>query len=68
MSDDVIDSRLAAELLQRQAELQAGAGEVLADLDVLRMLAPAGDVTLVGSYVTGLMSQPDIDVNVVCDV
>ena len=67
MSDDVIDSRLAAELLQRQAELQATAGDVLADLDLVRVLSQAGDVTLVGSYVTGLMSQPDIDVNVVCD-
>ena len=67
MSEDVIDTRLAAELLQRQAALQARAGDVLADLALVRVLTQAGDVTLVGSYVTGLMSQPDIDVNVVCD-
>jgi hypothetical protein len=57
-----------AVLLARQASLQARAGEVLEDLDLVRVLGAIGEVMLVGSVRTGLMTWPDIDVNVLCHV
>jgi hypothetical protein len=51
-----------AELLARQDRLQAEACDFLELHRVERLLAPAGRVVLVGSYVTGLMVWPDLDV------
>ena len=34
---------------------------MLADLDLLKLLAHCGQVTLVGSAATGLLVQPDVD-------
>jgi hypothetical protein len=48
------------ELLARQVALQGEASEVLAELD----LADIGPVHLAGSYVSGLMVWPDLDVMV----
>jgi hypothetical protein len=46
----------------RQAALQAEAAEVLAELDLAAILADIGPVHLTGSYVSGLMCWPDLDV------
>jgi hypothetical protein len=48
------------ELNDRQAVLQAEAGDVLAGLG----LPPVGPVHLTGSYVSGLMCWPDLDIMV----
>src|SRR5690349_1923523 len=48
------------ELLARQVALQGAASELLAELD----LADLGPVHLAGSYVSGLMVWPDLDVMV----
>lgn len=68
MADDVLDPALAEQLLARQALLQAQAADVLADLELIALLSSAGEAALVGSAAMGLMTQPDIDVSVVCDV
>lgn len=62
------DHEMDAALLARQATLQARAGEVITDLDLMRVLGAIGEVMLVGSVRTGLMTWPDIDVNVLCRV
>jgi hypothetical protein len=62
LSDDAISDEAVRALLLRQEALQTRAGAVLADLDLINLLAPHGQVTLVGSAATGLMVQPDIDV------
>jgi hypothetical protein len=49
------------ELTARQAVLQVEAGDVLASLD---LPATVGPVHLTGSYVSGLMCWPDLDVMV----
>jgi hypothetical protein len=51
----------ASELLVRQERLQAEATAFLAAHQVELMLAQAGRVLLVGSYVTGLMVWRDLD-------
>lgn len=48
----------------RQAALQAEAAAILAQLDLQATLADVGTVLLAGSYVSGLMSWPDLDVMV----
>lgn len=63
--DHPIGDEAAHELLRRQDALQAQAAAVLADLDLIDLLSPHGQVTLVGSAATGLMVQPDIDICVV---
>jgi hypothetical protein len=50
------------ELLTRQAALQAEASQVLAELDLGRLLADVGPVLVVGSYLSGLMCWRDLDV------
>jgi hypothetical protein len=55
-----------AELLERQAALQAEADIVLADMGIVRLLEPIGDVVRVGSSVLGLMVSRDIDLHVYC--
>src|SRR5262245_63921644 len=52
------------DLLARQAELQAEATAVLADLDLPAITAERGPMLLAGSYVSGLMCWPDLDVMV----
>jgi hypothetical protein len=52
------------ELDTRQTALQAEAAALLADLGVQEILADVGPVLLAGSYVSGLMSWPDLDVMV----
>jgi hypothetical protein len=59
-----VDATYAAELLHRQNALQAEAERVLAALDIVAMLEPAGPVVFNGSYVTGLMVWRDLDVSV----
>lgn len=46
----------------RQAALQAEAAELLAEPALAGILAGAGPVHLTGSYVSGLMCWPDLDV------
>jgi hypothetical protein len=58
------DAVRAAELLRRQEELQAEAGEVIDDLDLLGVLGRAGSVRPIGSSVTGLMVWRDLDLQV----
>jgi hypothetical protein len=52
------------ELLARQASLQAEAAAVLVDLDLAATVAGIGPMLLAGSYVSGLMCWPDLDVMV----
>jgi hypothetical protein len=51
-----------AHLLQRQGRLQTEAARVIADLDLMTLLGPAGRVEQVGSVVSGLMVWRDIDI------
>lgn len=53
-----------ADLLARQDTLQAQAEALLADLDLAKLTADIGPVSLAGSYVSGLMSWPEVDVMV----
>lgn len=59
-----LDPVRASELWRRQEELQAEAERVIADLDLLDVLARAGEVRLIGSSVTGLMVWRDLDLQV----
>jgi hypothetical protein len=54
------------ELLDRQVALQAEAATVVADLDLLRVLAAIGRPVRTGSSVLGLMVARDIDVTSLC--
>jgi hypothetical protein len=54
------------ELFARQAALQAEAGGVMADLDLLALLRTVGHPTHTGSSALGLMVGRDIDVTTVC--
>jgi hypothetical protein len=56
-----LDDDYAAELLQRQAALQAEAGQVIAALDVPAHLSRAGGMEQIGSSVSGLMVWRDLD-------
>jgi hypothetical protein len=67
MSGDTLDPALAAELLQRQAALQAEAHEVMDDLALLETLAAVGRPIALGSLALGLMAWRDIDLNILCD-
>lgn len=59
-----MDATYAAELLSRQNALQAEGKRVLAALNIVSMLAPAGPIVFNGSYVTGLMVWRDLDMSV----
>jgi hypothetical protein len=50
------------QLLRRQAALQAEAADVLATLDLGGLFRDIGPITVVGSYVSGLMCWRDLDV------
>jgi hypothetical protein len=56
----------ADELLRRQAELQAEARAVEADLQLDELLGQIGQVNRVGSAALGLMVWRDVDLTVVC--
>ena len=62
-----LEPSYATELLQRQEALQAEAHTVLAGLDLMALLACAGQPVLVGSTALGLMTWRDIDVEVYCN-
>jgi hypothetical protein len=51
-------------LWARQTALQAQAAAILADLDMAAIVADVGPMLLTGSYVSGLMCWPDLDVMV----
>lgn len=61
------DPETAAALLARQTALQLQAGDVIAELDLIRLLMPFGRAMPVGSVATGLMTWRDIDIHVLCD-
>src|SRR5689334_11295098 len=52
------------DLWTRQLALQAEAAAILADLDLAGLVADVGPMLLAGSYVSGLMCWPDLDVMV----
>jgi hypothetical protein len=54
------------DLLRKQAELQAEALAVEADLGLEELLSPIGEVNRVGSAALGLMVWRDLDLTVVC--
>ena len=56
----------ADDLLRKQADLQAEARAVEADLGLEELLAAIGEVNLVGSAALGLMVWRDLDLTVVC--
>ena len=60
-----LDTAYAEELLRRQDALQAEATRVIAELDLMSLLARAGRAEQVGSVVSGLMVWRDIDVGTV---
>jgi hypothetical protein len=57
----------ADDLLRKQAELQAEAQTVEADLGLHALLAPIGQINRVGSAALGLMVWRDLDLTVVCE-
>jgi len=61
-----LDPAYARDLLHRQDALQAGAGQVIAELDLVVLLSQAGRVEQVGSSVSGLMVWRDLDFSVLC--
>ena len=67
MAPDEVDRAYQATLLERQAQLQAEADRVLADLGLPGLLHRAGRPVQVGSAVMGLMVWRDVDFNVLCD-
>jgi hypothetical protein len=64
LNDRMLPPAPDEELSARQAALQAEAAAVLADLDLAGIVADIGRLLLTGSYVSGLMSWPDLDVMV----
>src|SRR2546430_2215948 len=52
------------DLLARQAALQEQGREVLARLDLDTLVADVGPLLVTGSFVSGLMSWPEVDVMV----
>lgn len=60
----VMRSTSDEDLWARQAALQAEAGAVLADLDLTTIVADVGPMLLTGSYISGLMCWPDLDIMV----
>jgi hypothetical protein len=66
MNASRLDAAYTAELLDRQAILQAEAHQVLVDLDLLARLSHLGHAEHIGSSVSGLMVWRDIDVGARC--
>lgn len=65
MRDGALDKAYVEQLLSRQDALQAEASRLIADLDLMSLLARAGRAEQVGSFVSGLMVWRDIDVGAV---
>ena len=65
MRDGRLDTAYVEQLLRRQDALQAEASRVIADLDLMSILARAGRAEQVGSLVSGLMVWRDIDIGAV---
>src|SRR5881296_3533201 len=65
MRDGGLDTAYVEQLLRRQDALQAEASRVIADLDLMSLLARAGRAEQVGSLVSGLMVWRDIDIGAV---
>jgi len=65
MRDGGLDTAYVEQLLRRQDALQAEASRVIADLDLMSILARAGRAEQVGSLVSGLMVWRDIDIGAV---
>jgi hypothetical protein len=63
---ETLTSEYAAELLRRQDALQAEAGIVLEDLELVKLLSQLGKPVQLGSSALGLMVWPDIDITVSC--
>jgi len=61
MRDGGLDTAYVEQLLRRQDALQAEASRVIADLDLMSLLARAGRAEQVGSLVSGLMVWRDIE-------
>ena len=61
-----LDATYAAELLRRQALLQAEAQQVIAELDLMTRLSRTGKPEQIGSSVSGLMVWRDLDFNILC--
>lgn len=62
----VVLTEPADDLLRQQAELQAEARAVEADLGLQELLSPIGEINRVGSAALGLMVWRDLDLTVVC--
>lgn len=60
-----MDTAYVEQLVHRQDALQAEASRVIAELDLMSLLARAGRAEQVGSFVSGLMVWRDIDVGAV---
>jgi hypothetical protein len=65
MRDGALDKAYVEQLLRRQDALQAEASRLIADLDLMSLLARAGSAEQVGSFVSGLMVWRDIDIGAV---
>lgn len=65
MRDGALDKAYVEQLLSRQDALQAEASRLIADLDLMSLLARAGRAEQVGSFVSGLMVWRDVDIGVV---
>jgi len=52
-------------LLKKQIELQEQTNEVLQKLDLIKILSKYGEVKMVGSFSLGLMTWPDIDIDLI---
>lgn len=63
-SDPVMDLPPDDELWARQTALQDQAAAILADLDLASIVSDIGPMLLGGSYVSGLMCWPDLDIMV----
>jgi hypothetical protein len=63
-TDRVLRPASDAELAARQAALQSEAAAVLTELDLAAVVGDTGPMLLAGSYVSGLMCWPDLDVMV----
>jgi hypothetical protein len=63
---DVLDAANAAELLRRQDLLQTETQQVIAELNLITLLARAGKPEHIGSSVAGLMVWRDLDFNILC--
>lgn len=65
MRDGALDKAYVEQLLGRQDALQAEASRLIADLDLMSLLARAGRAEQVGSFVSGLIVWRDIDIGAV---